>query len=150
MPVRADLRFTSYIPALVMRGYSGSAAIRWLRAQGLPVNVRYFWPEWRSVAGYEKGKWRAAQQPEEFVPPEDLFQPSERYVVSRYTYRFYAVKRDPDTGEEKEAAIHIGTDRKLTIAEARALLEAAIAERPEDYPEFVFIGSFSGAFYSIV
>jgi len=150
MPRRADMRFISYVPVLVRQGFSGRAAAALLRQHGFHFANERFWEVWRSEAGYEKGKWRATRQPEDIIPPEDLFQPSERYVVSRYTYRFLAIKRDPDTGELREGAVHLGTDEKITIRQAREILESAIEERPQDYREVVEVGAFGGAFYSTV
>jgi len=146
MPLTGDLTFMPYVATLVKEGYSGRGAMAWLRDQGLKFSNESFWTVWREEAMYEKGTWRASRLPEDRPPPDDLVQRSERYVLSEYTYRFYAESIDERTGERESRAIHLGLEKKVSIEEARAILEKRLEDYPEDYPLGIVLGSFSGAF----
>ena len=122
-------------------------AIKLLRAEGFTFSNEVFRGEWRSIAGYAKGEWRASLQPEDKPPRSDLIQPTERFVLSPFTYVFRSRYVDEKTGKSEEGYLRLGVDEKVTIGEARSILDSRLAEYPSDYPTGVTLAAFSGAFY---
>jgi len=139
------LSFAVQAAHLAAEGLSGRAAMSMLRETGFSFTDRTFWNEWRADVGYEKGTWLAARQREDAPPPASLVQRKGNYPWMGYTYRYTVRVWDQETLTSRLETRQVGIEQRLTIAEARAVLQERIGRSEDRSGGVTEVLLFSGA-----
>jgi len=109
-------------PNLVRQGFSGAAALRWFRDQGIRIRTADFYVIWgrarRRVE--EEPYWRAL--PGRVYPGRGHYIPTHLALRGRYLYQGRIIGYDLQTGERVEAYYSFTSDRELKVATIRRRL----------------------------
>ena len=108
----------NFMPGLQKAFSSANKALNFLKSQGLSYRTQDFYNDWRSYAGYQKGKdtWKKTTLGHKIS--ERWFQPTTAKYEEKYIYKVAVSGYSPIFGRVKDKMITVVSPENLTVGDA--------------------------------
>ena len=123
----------NFMPGLQKAFTSANKALEFLKSQGLSYRTQDFYNDWRSYAGYQKGKdtWKKTTYSHKIS--ERWFQPSTAKYEEKYVYKVAVNGYSDIFGEVKNKMITVVSPTNLKVGDVYEEAKKRIEKNREKY-----------------